>query len=967
MPRVGGLLEQRLRLPCGKQGIGLGSAGQPQSGQAFLGGGAVVERAEAGLEIEQRRGELPPPAFRREQPGQELAAVAQLLHVLAQAVAALDVERGEVLAVPRDLAPLAVERIRGETGQSGRAQVGLGRIVPPVAVGDPGAQVCGQDPRLAFAKPGEHGGMGVVARLGQPGEEGSLGRPGDQHVEIAGFAEAGGEIADAGDQPVRLRPGQQRPEQGGRGPQPPEADPRLVHRLGVVAEAQGGLVAAVLLQAVFGDEREGFGESHAGMRQRPLGFPGVAISGIGSGGCRHGRSQGRIRHAGVLSRFAPRPLPNSAAIAYLPPMARTPAGTPHDPRGASRFNEDQASTTLRGSDQPDIDRGLAVLRETVKTLPARPGVYRMQDARGDVLYVGKARVLRNRVANYVQVERLSTRLKRMVSQTRELTIVTTNSEAEALLLEAQLIKRFRPPYNVLLRDDKSFPFILLRADHAFPRITKHRGARKAKGNYYGPFASAGSVNTTINALQKLFLLRSCTDSFFSRRDRPCLLYQIKRCSAPCVGRIDEAGYGELVQEAKDFLGGRSSAVQRKIEVQMHEAAEGLDFERAAMLRDRLRAATFIQGSQAINAAGLGDADIFAMATKAGQVAVQAFFIRGGQNWGHRAFFPTHTEGLGEEEVLTSFLAQFYEEVPPARCILVDRALPEGELLAEAFRAAAGGKVEITVPQRGDRRRLIEQATRNAREALDRRLAESGTQARTLRELAEFLELPEVPQRIEIYDNSHIQGTNALGAMVVAGPEGFIKGQYRKFNIKRAETAPGDDFAMMREVMARRFGRAVSEDPQKESGTWPDLVLIDGGKGQMSAVRDVVEELGVEDLPLVAVSKGPDRNAGREVFHFPDGREKTLPLNSPVLFYLQRLRDEAHRFAIGAHRQKRSRAITASPLDEIPGIGPARKRALLLHFGTAGKVRAASLEDLQRAPGVSAAVAQAVYDFYHPAG
>ena len=647
-------------------------------------------------------------------------------------------------------------------------------------------------------------------------------------------------------------------------------------------------------------------------------------------------------------------------------MARTPAGTPHDPRGAERFNEDRATYTVRGSDQPDIDAGVAAIRETVRTLPARPGVYRMQDARGEVLYVGKARVLRNRVANYTQVERLPLRLKRMVSQTRSMTIVTTNSEAEALLLEAQLIKRFRPAYNVLLRDDKSFPFILLRADHAFPRITKHRGARKAKGNYYGPFASAGSVNTTINALQKLFLLRSCTDSFFSRRDRPCLLYQIKRCSAPCVGRIDEAAYAELVGEAKDFLGGKSSAVQKKIEEQMREAAEAMDFERAAMLRDRLRAATFIQGSQAINAEGLNNADIFAMAAKGGQVAVQAFFIRGGQNWGHRAFFPTHTEGLSEEEVLTSFLAQFYEEVPPARCILVDRALPESELLSEAFRPSAGGKVEISVPQRGDRRRLIQQATRNAVEALDRRLAETGTKAKTLRELAEFLELAEVPQRIEIYDNSHIQGTHALGAMVVAGPDGFVTGQYRKFNIKTAQT--NDDFGMMREVMARRFGRVVAEDPERESGAWPDLVLIDGGKGQVSAVRAVVEELGIEDLPLIGIAKGPHHGRdGREVFHFPDGREKTLPVNSPVLFYLQRLRDEVHRFAIGAHRAKRSRAITASPLDEIPGIGPARKRALLLHFGTAGKVRAASLQDLQRAPGVSAAVAQAVYDFYHPNG
>jgi excinuclease ABC subunit C len=654
---------------------------------------------------------------------------------------------------------------------------------------------------------------------------------------------------------------------------------------------------------------------------------------------------------------------------YLPAMARTPAGSPDSPQGAERFHEERAAHTVRGNgDQPDLAAGIEAIRDVVRTLRPKPGVYRMHDARGDVLYVGKARALKNRVANYVQVDRLSNRLRRMVSQTRSMTIVTTNSEAEALLLEAQLIKRYRPAYNVLLRDDKSFPFILLRADHAFPRITKHRGARRAKGNYYGPFASAGSVNTTINALQKLFLLRSCTDSFFSRRDRPCLLYQIKRCSAPCVGRIDEADYGELVGEAKDFLGGRSSAVQRKIEAQMAEAAEALDFERAAMLRDRLRAATFIQGSQAINAEGLGDGDIFAMATRGGQVAIQAFFIRGGQNWGHRAFFPGHTEGLDEAEVMTSFLAQFYEEVPPARCILVDRALPEADLLAEAFREAAGGKVEISVPQRGDRRRLVEQATRNAVEALERRLAESGTKARLNRELAEFLELPEPPQRIEIYDNSHIQGTNALGAMVVAGPEGFIKGQYRKFNIKRSETAPGDDFAMMREVMARRFGRAVAEDPDREAGTWPDLVLIDGGKGHMAAVREVIEELGIEDLPLIAIAKGPHHGReGREVFHFPDGREKMLPVNSPLLFHLQRLRDEVHRFAIGAHREKRSRSISASPLDEIPGIGPARKRALLLHFGTAGKVRAASLDDLQRAPGVSAAVARTIYDFYHPNG
>ncbi len=641
------------------------------------------------------------------------------------------------------------------------------------------------------------------------------------------------------------------------------------------------------------------------------------------------------------------------------------AGRPDLPNGSDRFNEDRATYTVKGS-QPDLEGGIAAIREVQATLKPRPGVYRMLDARGDVLYVGKARALKNRVANYLQVERLPLRLKRMVSQTRAMTIVTTNSEAEALLLEAQLIKRYRPPYNVLLRDDKSFPFILLRAEHDFPRITKHRGARRAKGNYYGPFASAGSVNTTINALQKLFLLRSCTDSFFSRRDRPCLLYQIKRCSAPCVGRIDAAGYAELVAEAKDFLGGKSGAVQTKLNQQMEAAAAALDFETAAILRDRLRAATFIQGSQAINAEGLGSADIFAVAASGGHIAIQAFFVRGGQNWGHRAFFPSHTEGLDEAEVLTAFLAQFYEEVPPPRTILVDRDLAEAKLLAEALAGAAGGKVEISVPQRGDRRRLIQQASRNAVEALERRAAESGTKARLSRDLAEFLELPEPPQRIEVYDNSHIQGAQALGAMIVAGPEGFIKGQYRKWNIKTAQT--NDDFGMMREVMARRFARAQDEDPDRDGGIWPDLVLIDGGKGQMSAVKDALEELGIEDVPLIAIAKGPHHGReGREVFHFADGREKMLPENAPLLFHLQRLRDEVHRFAIGAHRDKRSRAITASPLDEVPGIGPARKRALLLHFGTASGVRAASLEDLQRAPGVSAAVAQAVYDFYHPGG
>jgi excinuclease ABC subunit C len=642
------------------------------------------------------------------------------------------------------------------------------------------------------------------------------------------------------------------------------------------------------------------------------------------------------------------------------------ADRPDQPNAASRFNEEQATYAVRGADTPDLETGIAAIRNVLKTLPLKPGVYRMHDARGEILYVGKARALKNRVGNYVQIDRLPNRLRRMVALTRSMTIVTTNSEAEALLLEAQLIKRYRPAYNVLLRDDKSFPFILLRADHKFPRIQKHRGARRNKGHYYGPFASAGSVNQTLNALQKLFLLRSCSDSFFNNRDRPCLLYQIKRCSAPCVGRIDDQSYDGLVADAKSFLDGKSSDVQAKLAKEMEGASEALDFERAAMLRDRLKALTFIQGSQAINAQGVGDADIFALAHRNGVMGIQAFFIRGGQNWGHRSFFPSHVAEMTEDEVFTSFLAQFYEDVPPAKNILLDRELTEADLLAEALSERAERKIEISVPQRGDRVRLVKQATRNAEEALDRRLAESTTQGKLLQEVADLFELPEPPRRIEIYDNSHIQGTNALGAMVVAGPEGFIKGQYRKFNIKQAAT--DDDFAMMREVFQRRFARAQDDDPDRDSGQWPDLVLIDGGKGQMSSVKAALEEIGVDDVPLIAIAKGPHHGRdGREVFHFPDGRELTLPVNAPVLFYLQRLRDEVHRYAIGAHRAKRSKAITVSPLDEVPGIGPSRKKALLLHFGTARAVRNASLEDLQKAPGVSAAVAQTVYDFYHAGG
>lgn len=642
------------------------------------------------------------------------------------------------------------------------------------------------------------------------------------------------------------------------------------------------------------------------------------------------------------------------------------ADRPDHPRSAERFNEEQATYAVRGSDQPDLDKGVAAIREVLRTLPVRPGVYRMQDARGEVLYVGKARTLKSRVTSYTQVTRLPKRLQRMVAQTRSMTVVTTRTEAEALLLEAQLIKRFRPPYNVLLRDDKSFPFILLREDHEFPRVQKHRGARRIKGQYYGPFASAGSVTRTLNALQKLFLLRSCSDSFFENRSRPCLLYQIKRCSAPCVGRIAEQDYAELVDEAKEFLAGKSTGVQARLSKQMAAAAEKQDYELAAVYRDRLRALTYIQGSQTVHAEGLGDADVFALACKAGTMSIQAFFIRGGQNWGHRAFFPAHTNEVPEDEVFSSFLVQFYEDIPPPRRILVDRDLADRELLEEALSERAGRKVVIERPYRGARRKLLEQAQRNAEEALDRHLAETTTQGKILRELAELFELPDTPKRIEVYDNSHIMGTNATGAMIVAGPEGFRKNSYRKFNIKSAQT--NDDFGMMKEVLERRFARLEKDDPDRQSGEWPDLILIDGGKGQLSAVCEVMEDAGVHDVPVVGVAKGPHHGReGREVFHLPGGREITLPPNSASLFYLQRLRDEAHRFAIGTHRAKRAKSLTTSTLDEVPGIGPNRKRALLMHFGTARAVKGAALEDLEKAPGISKATARQLYDYFHPRG
>lgn len=632
-----------------------------------------------------------------------------------------------------------------------------------------------------------------------------------------------------------------------------------------------------------------------------------------------------------------------------------------------RFSEESATYTVRRT-PPDLEAGVEAIRNVLATLDSRPGVYRMTDAQEQVLYVGKARALRNRVATYTQVTRLPRRLQRMVAQTRGMTVIVTRSEAEALLLENQLIKRFRPPYNVLLRDDKSFPFIALHEDHAFPRLTKHRGARRPQTLYYGPFASAGAVNTTLNALQKLFLLRSCSDSFMANRSRPCLLHQIRRCSAPCTGRIDAAGYAELVADAKAFLNGRSQQVQRRLGERMAAAAEGRDYELAAVMRDRLKALTAIQGTQAIHTGSDSiNADLFAIHQQDGLSCVQCFFIRNGQNWGHRAVFPAQATDSTPEEILSAFLGQFYAELAPPRLILIDRPLPDMDLIAEALGTRIDGKVELRVPLRGQFRQLIDQASRNAREAVARRLAESATLQRHLEQMADLFGLPAVPDRIEIYDNSHVQGAHALGAMVVAGPEGFRKGQYRKFNMRSGDLTPGDDFAMMRGMLTRRFARLKAEtDSQPDMGPeWPDLLLIDGGRGQVSAAAQTLAELGIEDVAIVGIAKGPDRDSGRETFHLADGRELRLPPGDPLLFFLQRLRDEAHRFAIGAHRAKRSRALTVSTLDEVPGVGPARKKALLTHFGSARAVKGAALEDLLKVPGVNRATAEAVWHHFHP--
>ena len=615
------------------------------------------------------------------------------------------------------------------------------------------------------------------------------------------------------------------------------------------------------------------------------------------------------------------------------------------------------------SDSPPTS-GHTVIEAALATMPLSPGVYRMLDAKGDALYVGKARSLKKRVAAYTQPARLPERLRRMVSETASMEIVTTHTEAEALLLEANVIKRLKPRFNIVLRDDKSYPWLMLTEDHPFPQIAKHRGARLRKGSYWGPFASAWAVNQTVTAMQRVFLLRSCADTVFANRHRPCLLFQIRRCSAPCVGRITEADYGRLVGQAKAFLEGKSADVQRDLASEMEHAAENLEFEHAAAVRDRIRALTFVQGNDVINPASLKDADVMAAWQNAGQTCVQVFFVRGGRNNGNRAFFPTHGRQDEAGEVLAAFIAQFYDDKPPPPCILLSTDIAEQALVAEALSLKAGRKVEILVPQRGEKHAVVQHAATNAREALERKLAESAGQAKLLEAVAQVFGLPAPPDRIEVYDNSHIMGTNPYGVMIVGGPEGFNKSAYRKFGI-RGPITPGDDFAMMREVMQRRFGRALKEQEAGETPAWPDLVLIDGGAGQLSAVLEILQDLGVQDVPIVAIAKGPDRDAGREWFYLP-GREpfQLLP-RDPVLYFLQRLRDEAHRFAITTHRAGRSRTLTQSELDEIAGIGAARKRALLNHFGSARGVRMAGLADLEAAPGISRETARRVYAYFHP--
>lgn len=611
-------------------------------------------------------------------------------------------------------------------------------------------------------------------------------------------------------------------------------------------------------------------------------------------------------------------------------------------------------------------RGIDVIKDNLKRLPAKPGVYRMFGEHDDVLYVGKARDLKARVSNYARLGGHTQRIARMISMTRRMEFVVTETETEALLLEASLIKSLKPRFNVLLRDDKSFPYILIRRDHEAPQIKKYRGSKMDQGDYFGPFASAGSVMRTLDTLQKAFLLRTCEDSVYSVRTRPCMLHQIKRCAAPCVGLIPAEDYQALADQAADFLRGKGADLQKRLAAEMEAAAEDMEFERAARLRDRIRALAHVRASQDVNPDDIEEADVFAIEMDGGVSCVQVFFIRAGQNWGATAHYPRHEREQTPEEVLAAFLVQFYDKRPPPKLILVNRMPDQAELISDALELKAGRKVEVRRPERGGKKDLVAQAARNASEALSRKLAETASQARLLAEVAKVFELDAPPERIEIYDNSHIQGTNAVGGMVVAGPEGFIKNAYRKFNIKDTAIEPGDDYGMMREVMRRRFARALKEREEGNGANWPDLVLIDGGLGQLNAVIEALGEIGVtpDDVNLVSIAKGVDRNAGREQFFRPGRAPFKLPETAPVLYYLQRLRDEAHRWAIGAHRAKRSAAIKSSPLDEIEGVGPARKKALLHHFGSAKGVSRAKVADLMDVDGVNEALAERIWGHFN---
>jgi excinuclease ABC subunit C len=686
------------------------------------------------------------------------------------------------------------------------------------------------------------------------------------------------------------------------------------------------------------------------------------------------------------------------------PYLRNMNGTKSDIDPATELVEEDEDQALP-EQEPAIDLaagagplavGRAVIARHAKSAPSSPGVYRMIDAKGDVLYVGKAKNIRKRIIAYTRPTGYDSRIERMIAATAALEFVSTATETEALLLEANLIKRLRPRFNVLLRDDKSFPYILITADHWAPQILKHRGARTRDGNYYGPFASVWAVNRTITALQRAFLLRSCSDGFFESRTRPCLLYQIKRCSGPCTREIDFAEYSELAREANAFLSGKSQTVKALLAAEMEKASTALDFERAAIYRDRLAALSAVQSHQDINPRGVEEADVFAVHQAGGFNCVQVFFFRTGQNWGNRAYFPRADRSLAGGEVLGAFLAQFYDDKPCPRCIFISHEIDDRALLAEALSTKSGYKVEVSVPQRGEKRDLVDHALANARDALARKLAETSSQRRLLELLAETLGLPRVPRRIEVYDNSHIQGTNAVGAMIVAGPEGFQKNQYRKFNIRAVDLTPGDDFGMMREVLSRRFKRLMNDAPREvavappadsvagqmapaqdlapgagdegadaaEDSPWPDLVVIDGGRGQLTAAQDTLAALGITDIPLLAVAKGPDRDAGLETFFVPGREPFKLKPRDPVLYFVQRLRDEAHRFAVGSHRVRRRRDIREAGLQEIPGIGPTRKRALLHHFGTLKAIERAALSDLAKVPGISAETARKVYDFFH---